>query len=243
MLPELLGCYQSQKLEKMGKTAGSGRDFTQRINWLAMRLDAARILIFPLNDKNLPMPLQKTVTPQEFLGHFLPAPLVFKEQLAPAALVLGRLLGGSGGTAIDQNALPEAERALFTVILVALSAGGHDDSDGAVLAVLTGSGATSGGDAQKRTINAFGIELRKQKDFETAAAYYRTALELAPGDERLMFNLARVLYEQGELAGCRDLLEKAVAADPDFSEARKFLRHVRRREGVLSEVEFPDISL
>ncbi len=242
MLPELLGCYQSQKLQKMGKTAGSGRDFTQRINWLALRLDAARILIFPLDDASLPMPLQKTVTPQEFLGHFLPAPLVFKERLAQASLVLGRLLG-DGDAHLDQNALPEAERALFTVILMALSAGGHADSDGAVLAVLKGSGATAGGEAQKRTINAFGIQLRKEKNFDIAAAYYRTALEIAPDDERLLFNLARVLYEKGELAGCRDLLEKALAAAPDFPEAAKFLRHVRRREGAPAGADFPDIRL
>lgn len=86
MLPEILGCYQSQKLEKMGKGAASGREFTQRIDWLALRLDAARILVFPLDDKHLPLPLQKTVTPSEFLGHFLPAPLLFTERLAPAAL-------------------------------------------------------------------------------------------------------------------------------------------------------------
>jgi tetratricopeptide (TPR) repeat protein len=242
MLPELLGCYQSQKIEKMGKGATSGRDFTQRIDWLAIRLDTARILVFPLDDKKLPLPLQKTVTPQEFLGHFLPAPLVFNERLGPAALVLTRLLGDVGAK-LDQNALPEAERALFTVILVALAAGNQADDDAAALAVLNHCGAATGGEAQKRAINAFGIHLRKQKDFDTAAAYYRKALELAPHDERILFNLARVLYEKGDLAACREVLEKALAADPGFAEAGKFLRHVRRRESDQAEVEFPDITL
>ncbi len=241
MLPELLGCYQSQKLEKMGKGAASGRDFTQRINWLVIRLDTGRILVFPLDDKQLPMPLQKTVTPDEFLGHFLPAPLVFNERLAPAALVLARLLRDEGA-AVDPNALPEAERALFTVILVALAAAGQADDDAAVLAMLENCGATTGGQAQKVAINAFGIHLRKQKDFDTAAAYYRKALELAPDDERLLFNLARVLYEQGELPGCRGLLEKALAAEPGFVEAQKFLRHVLRREGRPETTDFPDLS-
>ncbi|WP_428561963.1 MAG: tetratricopeptide repeat protein [Solidesulfovibrio sp. DCME] len=242
MLPEMLGCYQSQKIEKMGKSAASGRDFTQRIDWLAIRLDVARILIFPLDDKKLPLPLQKTVTPQEFLSHFLPAPLVFNERLGPAALVLTRLLRDVGSK-LDQNALPDAERALFTVLLVALAAAGVPDDDAAALEVLTHCGAAQGGEALKRSINAFGIHLRKQKNFDTAAAYYRKALELAPSDERILFNLARVLYDKGELSGCRELLEKALASAPDFSEASKFLRHVRRREDALGRTDFPDITV
>jgi len=242
MLPEILGCYQSQKLEKMGKGAGSGRDFTQRIDWLALRLDAARILIFPLDDKHLPLPLQKIVTPQEFLAHFLPAPLLYNERLAPAALVLKRLLRDVKAD-IDQSALPEAERALFTVILVALAAGNEKDEDAAVLAVLDGAMAgPAGGDAQKLAINAFGIHLRKSKDFDTAAAFYRKALELAPDDERLLFNLARVLFEKGDLPGSRVALEQALAGDPEFVEAQKFLRYVKRRENVPAEEDFPDIT-
>ena len=54
MLPQILGCYQSRKREKMGKS-GTGRDFTQRIEWLVLRLDTARFLIFPLDDARLPM--------------------------------------------------------------------------------------------------------------------------------------------------------------------------------------------
>ncbi|EHJ47971.1 Tetratricopeptide TPR_2 repeat-containing protein [Solidesulfovibrio carbinoliphilus subsp. oakridgensis] len=243
MLPEILGCYQSQKLEKMGKGAASGREFTQRIDWLALRLDAARILVFPLDDKHLPLPLQKTVTPSEFLGHFLPAPLLFTERLAPAALVLRRLLADVTAE-IDQAALPEAERAFFTVILVALAAAGEKDDDAAVLAVLGGAGpGPAQADAQKQAINAFGIHLRKERNFDTAQAYYRSALELAPDDERILFNLARVLFEQGDLAGARGVLEQALALDPEFAEARKFLRYVKRREGAPAGEAFPDITI
>ncbi len=243
MLPEILGCYQSQKLEKMGRGATSGRDFTQRIDWLALRLDPARILVFPLDDKRLPLPLQKTVTAQEFLAHFLPAPLLFNERLAPAALVLKRLLRDVTAD-LDQAALPEAERALFTVLLVALTMAGEKDEDAAVLAVLDGAGfGPDGGDAQKQAINAFGIHLRKQRNFDTAAAYYRTALELSPGDERILFNLARVLFEKGDLDGSRTALEQALAMAPDFAEAQKFLRYLERRQNRPTPEGFPDIGL
>lgn len=241
-LPEILGCYQSQKREKMGGKGGSGRDFTQRIDWLALRLDSARILIFPLDEKHLPLPLQKIVTPEEFLLHFLPAPLLFTERLGPAAVVLARLLRDVG-PGLDHKSLPDAERALFVVVLAALAAAGLPDSGEAALKVLTAAGAGLSADAQKLTINAFGISLRKRGDFDTAAAFYRKALELSPGDERLMFNLARVLYEKGDAPGCCQLLEEALAADPEFTEARSFLRYLKRRAPAPSDDEFPDITV
>ena len=242
MLPEILGCYQSQKREKMGKGAAA-RDFTQRINWLALRPDAARIVIFPLSDDNLPLPLEKIITASDFLGHFLPAPLLFGERLAPAVLVLSRLLRDVG-VQIDKAALPEAERALYTVIEATLRlASATDNGPAAVLDVLAAMGTdTSGREAQKLAINAFGISLRKKKDFETAAIYYRKALELAPGDERLLFNLARVLFEQGDGHGCRQALERALAVDPEFLEAQKFLRYIERQPQADVSTVFPDVT-
>ena len=171
-LPEILGCYQSQKREKMGGKGGSGRDFTQRIDWLALRLDAARILTFPLDERHLPLPLQKIITAEEFLLHFLPAPLLFTERLGPAAVVLARLLRDVG-PGLDHKSLPEAEQALFVVVLAALAAAGQPDTDAAVLDVLTATGGGLSPEAQKLSINAFGISLRKSGDFDTAAAFYR----------------------------------------------------------------------
>ena len=244
MLPQILGCYQSRKREKMGK-GGSGREFTQRIEWLALRLDAGRFLVFPLDEGRLPMPLPKTVAGDAFLTHFLPEPLAFQQRLAPAALVLSRLLGDVGDS-LDQASLPPVERALYTVILAALGAAGHEEPTAAqARATLEGTAAmpTGGDDIQKLAINSFGIHLRKRKDFDTAIAYYRKALELAPDDARLLFNLARALYEKGDTAGCQSTLEQALARDPDFVEARKFLRYLARLEATPREEDFPDITL
>jgi tetratricopeptide (TPR) repeat protein len=242
MLPEILGCYQSHKQQRMGGGGGTGRDFTQRIEWLALGLGDARILLFPLADNKLPLPLSKSVSHEDFLKHFLPEPLVYNDRLAPAALVLSRLLGDVGDR-LDQGALPEAERALYAVVLAALGASKHKDPPSAARAVLEAANAAqAGGDVQKQTINAFGIRLRKRKDFDTAIAYYRKALELAPGDERLLFNLARALFEKGDLQGCQSSLEEALAKSPDFAEARKFLRYLTRRMQALPDEDFPDIS-
>ncbi len=242
MLPEILGCYQSQKQERMGK-GGTTRGFVQYIDWLAVRLDPARILLFPLGDDRLPMPLQKSVTPTEFLEHFLPEPLVFQERLAPAASVLARLLR-DGNTNLELAALPKAERSLYAAILAALGSGGAQEPTRAARAMFEAvSNGPDGGDAQKLAINAFGIHLRKQKDFDTAVAYYRKALELAPGDERLLFNLARALFEKGDIPGCQAVLEQALEADPAFGEARKFLRYLDKVADTGRRESFPDLTV
>jgi len=108
--------------------------------------------------------------------------------------------------------------------------------------MLTDSGLGLSPEGQKRTINAFGIRLRKRGDFETAETFYRTALEVAPTDARIMFNLARTLHEKGDSAGCGQLLEQALAIDPDFAEAKAFLRWLRRHERRAVD-DFPDITI
>jgi len=227
MLPEILGCYQSHKRQKMSKTEEA---FTQVIDWLVFRGDPTRFLLFPLGQNRLPLPLIKSVTPEEFLAHFLPAPHLFSDRLEPAARKLVQRLRTSQ-TTLDPEKLPEAEQSLLTVILIVLSSSGVAAPGKAVLPLLTGARvATAGAEAQKFAINAFGIHLRKQKAFDKAAQYYRKALELAPDEEHLMFNLARTLFEKGEVDACRDMLEQALSVAPDFAEARKFLRYLDRHD-------------
>ena len=105
----------------MGGAGSTGRGFTQRIEWLVLRQGEDHFMVFPLAENKLPMPLPKTVSSKEFLDHFLPEPLLFNERLAPAAQVLSHLLKDEGDR-LDQAALPETERALYTVILAALGA-------------------------------------------------------------------------------------------------------------------------
>ena len=243
MSPEILGCYKSQKREKMDG-GPTGRE-VQRTDWLVIRIDDAHIMVFPLDKNRLPLPLPKTVAQDEFLSQFLPAPLAFTERLAPAVPQLIRKLREKGD-ALEPAELPEPERTLFAVILVALAAAGETNVTAAALAAMAGLAGTAAhplsGEAQKFAINAFGINLRKQKEYDTAAAYYQVAMELAPDDERILFNLARTLFEKGDLSTCHGMLEQALTLAPDFIEARKFLHYLKRRRQSDPDEIFPDMT-
>ena len=121
---------------------------------------------------------------------------------------------------------------------------GHDKPADAAQAVFEAASKAqaAGSDVQKQTINAFGISLRKRKDFDTAAVYYRKALELAPGDSRLLFNLARALFEKGDFKACRASLVEALGSEPEFPEAQKFLRYLERHHQPLPDDDFPDMT-
>lgn len=244
MLPHILGCYQSVKRQKMGKS-GTGRDFTQTIEWLVLRLPPDGILLFPLGQDRLPLPMQKSTSSDNFLAHFLPEPLLYEEYLAPAARVLSKLLAEAKDTPLDQGNLSEAERALYTVILSALDSTGHADPASAVRTVLeTSVGMQAADNVQKANINAFGIHLRKRKNFDSAIQFYRKALELDPADTRLLFNLARAYFEKGDNAACRSVLEQAISLSPKFTEAQKFLNYLDRQETESpQEDSLPDITV
>jgi tetratricopeptide (TPR) repeat protein len=77
-------------------------------------------------------------------------------------------------------------------------------------------------------LNTRSISLRKEGRLEAAIASYRKALKTHPDDDHLHFNLARAYYEKGETAACLEMLEKALAINPDLAEARRFQAYLRQ---------------
>ena len=58
---------------------------------------------------------------------------------------------------------------------------------------------------------------------DAARSEYRAVLAIDPEHPRAMLGLARVDFENGDAAGCRKLLERALRVYPDFPEARALL--------------------
>lgn len=156
-------------------------------------------------------------------------------------MVLTRLLRDVG-PGLDHKTLPDAERALFVVVLASLAAAGLPDTGNEAFNMLTDSGLGLSPEAQKLTINAFGIRLRKRGDFEAAETFYRTALEVAPTDARIIFNLARTLYEKATQRVAANSWNRPWPSIRTLPRAKAFLRWLKRRVHFAAD-EFPDITI
>lgn len=79
--------------------------------------------------------------------------------------------------------------------------------------------------------NRIGIAARKLEDFPTAERYYKKALELAPKDEYLHFNLGRLYFDMQQWNDMAHAAQKALDLNPEFKEASKMLGFARKKLG------------
>ena len=77
--------------------------------------------------------------------------------------------------------------------------------------------------------NSLGIRLRKARLFDAALKFYERAATLAPDDENIYHNMARALFEKGEMKMAMDRLKKSLDLNPELRESRQFVRFLRRR--------------
>ena len=83
-------------------------------------------------------------------------------------------------------------------------------------------------DRNKHIFNELGIELRRMEMYDQALGYYRKALSIAPDDENLYFNMARALFQKGDLVRADKVLAKALSLNPDLTEAQQLLERIRK---------------
>lgn len=69
----------------------------------------------------------------------------------------------------------------------------------------------------------FGLGLRRLGMISLALAAHKKALEFAPRDDRVLFNIARSYHDLDHLTEAREYLEAALEANPEFTVARQFL--------------------
>lgn len=89
--------------------------------------------------------------------------------------------------------------------------------------------------AHKHMFTDFAMDLRKSHLLDLARKHYTKALELAPEDGNAYFNMARIHYETGEFQKALEMLEAALALNPDFEYALQFHAFIRRKVPSLSK--------
>ncbi|MCC8194743.1 MAG: tetratricopeptide repeat protein [Deltaproteobacteria bacterium] len=137
----------------------------------------------------------------------------------------------SGSPSIEEAAIsPRSEdeaqqvrqlRSRFVQALLLLRRGARSESLGLLEEMLRAPYDPFEGGAQ--LFSEFGLGLRRLGFASLALAAHTRALEFAPEDPRVLFNMARSCHDLGLLVEARDYLEQALKAAPDFAAARQFL--------------------
>lgn len=122
----------------------------------------------------------------------------------------------------DASDVEKELRSKFAFIFERLENPPSPEISEAMLRVL---GAREGVTSEHRYMfSEFGMELRRKKLTDLALAAHRRALELAPEDGYVLFNLARSEYESGDIQTAREHLKKTLKVLPDFAPAVNFLK-------------------
>ena len=74
--------------------------------------------------------------------------------------------------------------------------------------------------------NRLGIAFRRQKKYDEAVTYYLMALDIDPGEQNILYNLARAYLGAGKKDKALNTLKRAIAVAPDFQEARVLMAKI-----------------
>jgi tetratricopeptide (TPR) repeat protein len=81
--------------------------------------------------------------------------------------------------------------------------------------------------------NDYGIGFLLQGDLKHAQAAFTRVAEIAPKNPDGWVNIGRVRMQEGNVAGAREVLERALALAPDLARANYFMSRVEKAEGKL----------
>lgn len=121
--------------------------------------------------------------------------------------------------------IEERMRSDFDRHMAAMSKDPDADLDAAVHNLLSMAAPFTA--EQKFMFTDFGRILRRKGKTELALTAHLRALQYAPSDEHVLFNVARAYYEAGNIKNALSSLEKALNIAPDFREAAHFLHFLR----------------
>ncbi len=239
--PIILGVYflGVQTEVGIGDTAGKHQSVTY---WYARQLDADRFEVQPLNVYHVPSGVKSELTAGEFLTNYTPEPAYYKNNTVPALESLAKKIE-KGEEFFSMGNLDEAEKQFVKALMIddlnvkanyGLGKVASEKKDYARLKKVLGTLLhldEAFSHEYREQFNNFGIILRKNKNYDEALVFYGRALELNAMDENVHFNMARAYYEKQATDDCLHHLNMALAINPGFVEARKFLDYTMKRMG------------
>ena len=221
--------FSSAERIKVG-TGVTTRTHSSRLLWFVEGVGEGRFSLRKINDHHVPTGEEKFVGRDKLLRDFVPEVEYFEQYTLPAMELLEDYLD-EGETQREEGRLYSAEgsfnkalgldegnvRALFNLGLVYMEMEDADKTRALMRSLLAIRSAFSGKD--QHLFNEFGISLRKHGLFDEAVEYYSRALDYAPGDDHLHFNLSRAHFERGDWEGCVASLARSRELNPDLEPA------------------------
>ena len=238
--PVILGVYSLKQETQIGMGDSATKRETVTY-WYVRQLDRDRFEVQPLNIHHVPSGVKQELAAREFLTSYSPEPQYYRMFTVPALNSLARKLD-KGRELFAAGQIDDAEKALLKALMIddrnveanyalgeVYSEKNDFDKLRKVLGALLQSDEAFSQEHRER-FNAFGIDLRENKLLDEALGFYARALELDAMDEHVYFNMARACYEKHALEECMRNLDIALAVNPEFEEARKFMDFCRVRE-------------
>ncbi|WP_316897744.1 tetratricopeptide repeat protein [Pseudodesulfovibrio indicus] len=237
--PAILGVYSLQLDSDIG-TGGTTSKHDNVTYWYARQLSQKEFEVQPLNAHHVPSGVRSVLTEMNFLRQYTPEPSYYRIHTVPALETLKRkiLMGQEAFASGDLN---EAERQFIKALMIddknidanyglgeVYSQQKDFEKLKTVLDTLLGLDEAFTYEYRQK-FNQFGISLRKNGHYDESIRYYEKSLEIVDSDENVYFNLARVYFEKGQNELCVGSLEAALALNPGFIEAQKFLKYCNKQ--------------
>jgi tetratricopeptide (TPR) repeat protein len=237
-LEKISGAFSTRNVSEVG-TGATRRRNVQKAFWFVEETepdnDGTRlILVRPLNENNVPSGSGETVPLPDFLSRFTPELEFYHAEVYPRMRELSETLVRAEERR-DQGAFYSAQfeyesaldlderniRANFGLGLTYMARGDAEKADDIFRRVVALDAAFA--PEHKHLFNEFGISLRKSGLTNQAVEYYSRALEITDNDENLFYNIARAYYERGDVAECRENLNRALELAPELAVAVQFM--------------------
>ncbi|MDR1857555.1 MAG: tetratricopeptide repeat protein [Desulfovibrio sp.] len=209
------------------------------------------VLRRPLNENMVPTGKAEEVPLTQFMEAFVPEPDVYTQEVLPVLRELAGTNDSADANRTEGNLFTaefeyaralkvdvENIRANFGIAMTYLDLGDTAKAKDVFNRII--SQELGFDEEHKHLLNEFGISLRKSEMFNEAMEYYGKAAALAPDDENLFLNIARLhlevaMYIEREspisrplidrhIECCRQFLERSLSLNPGLLEARRFLK-------------------
>jgi len=221
-IPE--GIYSETKVQKIG-TMSTSRTQTIVDYYKCAMVDDHTVSVQILDMYGDPMPLVEKVPVEEFLKRFTYEPDKFQTRKTPGDLAAEKAIA-TAERHVARKEYNSAEyeyskalkldvenvRANFGLGRLYVETGDLEKAAKVFSSLARQDNVLA--PENKHFFNELGIELRGLKLYGQAIEFYQKALDLAPDDENLLFNMARACLEGGDKAAAAKYINGALTINP-----------------------------